>query len=683
MTAAEAPFRASVVECVERLEQMGAQVLALGQTVFWDEPMKAIACAAMQRHAPSLAFTAAVHDTDYFSKLPGHHPGGTACDTGFAILPHDEGVTKQLWAAIGEASSLFGSETPVAKSDLIAAGVPLRWLSREYEGGVEEFYRRFTGAYGWRGVASLTSGDRVACDIKTGEVADALCELISWACRETAQVVLSDTVSADVCRLEKRLRDTVRQQEHEAPHASLTRAYTHLFATFFEMLLGRRPEQLRLAASTELFRFNRSTCHLPRFELLDCFLAPDRRDACRECYGEAVKGSGIYSLEQFGEDAIPFDIVVPGLGRATIRAARRAVAFDFPGGRREHACDADVADRGALASAVEAEFGGEACVVGKAVVLPLMVSREWSMLLHQGASVYVPRTRRLARMMGERGMQRPLHPILRIHYATWDSLDAVDVEFALPPHLARVFGCEVVSSGEFAARWRAAMSHARRLIRELTPTRKPGDLLQRLPDGPTLERLAAQCRAATERRRESAAPIRELLARNASKLEELGRLRGASATLHGRRGAIRRERIAPMRHRLSELRARGAEEVELSAIQERLQDAESQRDAVSAELARLGAELRTAQQEQAGLRDELVALGRSRRHRGALAAYREAVLQLELARLEAVSDACRALALERADHRPSWWWFPAIDPSGAWFRRAMATATMRFEEFAE
>jgi hypothetical protein len=59
------------------------------------------------------------------------------------------------------------------------------------------------------------------------------------------------------------------------------------------------------------------------------------------------------------------------------------------------------------------------------------------------------------------------------------------------------------------------------------------------------------------------------------------------------------------------------------------------------------------------------------------------VLQLELARLEAVSDACRALALERADHRPSWWWFPAIDPSGAWFRRAMATATMRFEEFAE
>jgi hypothetical protein len=680
---ADARFNESVITCMERLEQMGAHVVALGQTVFWDEPMKAIACTAMQRYAPSLTFTAAVHDTDYFSKLPGHRVTGAPPESGFAILPHDEGATKALWAAIGEASSLFGSEAPVRKSDLIGAGVPLAWLSREYEGGADEFYGRFTGAYGWRGIASLTSDDRVAADIETTEVADALRELISWACRETAQVVLSDEAQAEVRRLGRDLADAVRRQEQEAPHGSLTRAYTSLLPEFFGTLLGERPEQLRLSASTDLFRFNTDTCHLPRFELLDCFLSGERQNASRECYNEAVEGSGIYSLEQFGEDAIPFDIVVPGLGRGTVHAGRRVAAFDFPDGRRERACDAALADRAGLAAAIEAEFGGDACVVGKAVVLPLMVNREQCMLLHQGASAYVPRTRRLARMMRERGMQAPLYPILRIHYATWDSLDAVDVEFSLPPHLAHVFGREIMHSAEFAGRWRGAMSDARRLIRELTRTRKPRELLERLPRRAQLERLAAQYNAAAERRRQSAAPIQALLDSNAGNLEELRGLRSASAALHRRRGAIRRERILPARQRLWELQASAAEEVELSAAQERLADAEAERDAVSAELATVEAELRTVRDEQARLRGELLRLVRGQEHRTALAGYREAVLQLEFARLQAVSDSYRALALERADHRPSWWWFPAIDPSGAWFARAMETATMRFEEFCD
>ncbi len=677
----------SVVSCVQRLEQMGANVVALGQTVFWDEPMKAIACAALQRYAPSRTFTAAVHDTDYFSKLPGRRrargsSGGLGGD-GFALLPHDEGSTKELWAAIGEASSLFGSEAPIRKSDLIAAGVPLRWLSREYDGGVDEFYRRFTSAYGWRGVVSRASDDRVACDIQTAEVADALCELLAWAFGQTAEVVLGHQASAAVQRLEAALIDAVRGQRRQAAHASLTHAYMNLLPDFFAMLLGERPEQLRLASSMELFRFNTHTCHLPRFDLLDCFLSPHRRHACRECYDEAVRGSGIYSLEQFGEDAIPFDVVVPGLGRGTIHAGKRAVAFDFPDGRREHACAEEPADRGVLAAVVEAEFGGDACLVGKAVVLPLMLSREQCMVLHQDASVYVPRTRRLARMLQDRGMQRRLYPILRMHYATWDSLRAIDTEFALPPHLAHLFGRKVISSAEFAARWRGVMSDARRIIRELTRTRKPRDLLRRLPEGPALEQLAAQYQSAVDRRRQSAAPIQELLNLNESKLMQVRRLQTHSAALHRRRGAIRRERIVRTRRRLWELQAGGAEDVELSAVQERLHDAEAEREAVNAELTGTERELQTARHEQARLRGGLLGRVRSREHRAALAEYREAVLQLEYARLRAVSDAYRALALERADHRPSWWWFPAVDPQGAWFARVIETATMRFEEFAE
>jgi len=678
----DARFNESVISCMERLEQMGVDVVALGQTVFWDEPMKAVACTALQRYAPSATFTAAVHDTDYFSKLPGHG-GGADVDGGFAILPHDEGATKELWAAIGEASSLFGSEAPVGKSDLIDAGVPLRWLSRRYEGGVDAFHERFTQAYGWRGIASRSNDNRVACDIETGEVADALCELLSWALGETAESLTDEAAQVAVRSVERELVDAVRREERRASGESLTKAYVNLLPDFFATLLSGRPEQLQLSSSTEIFRFNTRTCHLPRFDFLDCFLSPEHRNDCRECYDEAVRGTGTYALDQFGEDAIPFDVVVPGLGRGTIHVGRDAVAFDFPEGTREHATARPIEDRGGLAATIEAEFGGNACLVGKAAVLPLMLSREWCMLLHQGASVYVPRTRLLARMLRERGMEARLFPILRIHYATWDSLDAVDIELALPPHLARVFGRDVIHSAEFAERWDAAMSDARQLIRELARTRKPRELLERLPDSPELTRLAAQYEAAVQCRRDSARPIQKLLDRNAAELAQLERLRAESAALHRRRGAIRRERILPTRHRLWELQASDAEAAARAAAQERLADAEAARDAVSEELAAAEAELQTARREQARIREELLALVRSKEHQETLTTYRDAVLELEFARLDAVADASRALALERADHRPSWWWFPAVDPTGAWFVRVMETTTMRFEEFTD
>ena len=236
---------------------------------------------------------------------------------------------------------------------------------------------------------------------------------------------------------------------------------------------------------------------------------------------------------------------------------------------------------------------------------------------------------------------------------------------------------------EFAARWRSAMSGARDLVRELTRARKPEELLQRLPNGPGLERLAREYRAAAEQRRKSAAPIRALLERNAATLAELEHLRAAAAALHRRRGAIRRERSVPARRRVWELQASEAEEVQLAAAYARLEDAETERGSVSARLEATEAKLQAARREQAQLREQLLSLVRSARHRRALAQYQEAVLQLEFARLEAVSEAYRALALERADHRPSWWWFPAIDPDGAWFARAAETATMRFEEFGE
>jgi hypothetical protein len=63
----------SVAETFARLreEAPGTPLLALGQTVFWDEPLKAILPLLAKESGNELGLVAGVHDTDYFAKLPG------------------------------------------------------------------------------------------------------------------------------------------------------------------------------------------------------------------------------------------------------------------------------------------------------------------------------------------------------------------------------------------------------------------------------------------------------------------------------------------------------------------------------------------------------------------------------------------------------------------------------------
>jgi len=76
-------------------------------------------------------------------------------------------------------------------------------------------------------------------------------------------------------------------------------------------------------------------------------------------------------------------------------------------------------------------------------------------------------------------------------------------------------------------------------------------------------------------------------------------------------------------------------------------------------------------------------LARSPEHQTLQAQYADLIWQIEALRQQVVSDAVRTTGLTMANNRPSWWWFPAVDPTGRWLRRLAETAEMRFEPFGE
>ena len=629
-------------EAVEQLGKVapGSPLLALGQTVFWDEPMKAgLALAAADAGA---SFVAGVHDTDYFAKAPGTKHAKNQ----FLTLPHNDGSTKALWSAAAEFSCLFGSETVITKDALLKAGLRFDRLSQVRKGFLDEA----TQAWGWRGIVSLDEQPPITLEVKADVLSRELCKTLQWAINESTSSFGGEGFDRAVAKGDE--LNSAFCDSAERDGQSLSDVYRDLLPKVYSFV-ANRPVPMETAQTSELLRFNASTATLPRFELVRRFV---EEQSARAAYDEAIKGyPGLYSLSKFGTGAIPFDLVIPGIGRGTIRIGNRGVVINTPK-PQFLSFKRPIQTLEEFAAMIEAKFGPNCILVGKAVTLIGMLGREFVFAFHEGASSYVKASRKL-----HLALDFKVNPILRIRYQLWDSLAELQGWFKLPEPLHRAFGSDDVCFPSFAARWRAVGAEQQERLTKLGTLRKPVDLVQ------YLEQLvggawSTQAQEYVVLQRQLSVLSREVEELTEKRKRIYGRLREIRIEwqdLERKKGEHFRERIFDRLASATDMETRALYGQKLFLLQ-------SERDSLRGALAKLGRKQREASQDPAVIR------AHERR--------REIEIEAELKRLKLIREAIvSSTGLENANRRPSAWWLPMISPDGKLFDAVMKSAECWWE----
>lgn len=661
-----------------RTQHPDTPFLALGQTALWDEPVKAVWRRLLDENLPHARLVAGVHDTDYFAKTATHVGG----DRKYVALPHDDGRTRDLWSAAGELSSLFGSESVPSRHMFLRHGVPFDWLAKTYPGGKDALLAEKTAAWGWRGIVSTESHSVIAHDVPILEIKDALLEQLDWGFGESL-ACLADAPSREAAsEVAAMIRGWVTEFLATcSTNCRLSDLYQTLLPRFYALLLGGAPAHLETTASTQLFRFNAGTCRLPRFQLLSVFVNPSTRPLACRAYNKAVGGSGIYTLDGFGEGAIPFDVVVPGHGRGTLRLTDHGLVIEtapLPTG----VGTGPITSVEELAALLEQEFGPDVVLVGKAVTLADMIAAEFLVVFHETASGYTTLTQKLNAQLAEAGISLPLLPIIRLSYPTWDALAAVPgaTQIRLPSHLARAFGQDVISAPEFAARWRGVIEAQQRVLRDSAGLHRARDLMTYLEgkDGHCWCDRQNEYEQALSILKGIAAKSRTLSERVSEHEDQLQMWQEERQGLERRKGDDWRASVQPLREKLAHAEAQGAHTETLHrdiarqiATRDRAFDEplEVCRERIQATKALL-----------AEFRRQRRLLERSAPAQQARAAIASLVADAQLARLDLVRNAHLTIeGLEHTHLRPTAWWLPLVDPSGAWFSALVAGTKARLE----
>jgi len=673
----------SVLSALQTIRQHYPNVpfLALGQTVFWDEPTKAVWRRLLDAHLPGATLIAGVHDTDYFAKTSAH----VGDDQPYVALPHDDGKTRDLWSAAGELSALLGSESVPTRAMFLSHGVPFDWLGKTYPGGKSQLYADKTTAWGWRGIVHTESHSVIAHDIPILDIKDALLEQLDWGLAESIACLADAQTRGHAKEVAAQVRGWVLEfLETCDDSCRLSDLYQTLLPRFYQLLLGAPPADFQTTASTSLFRFNRKSYTLPRFGLVGLFLDPATRPIARTAYDKSVAGLGMYPLAAFGAGAIPFDLVIPGVGRGTIRTTPAALVVETTPQETFVPLRERITTLAQFAAVVEERFGTDAVLVGKAVTLANMIAAEHLVVFHETASGYTSATQAMNAHLARRGLPQTLHPLVRLTYPTWDALASAPAEAALrlPPHLAATFGAETLSARDFAGRWREVVASCRQLLRESRDLSSPRHLLT------FLEGKADLCWC--ERRdeydatltalKEIAAHSQTLRGRVEEHREEMTVWQRERQELEQRKGEDWRHNVQPLLQK-----ARAASGTKEAADWQK--QAERQ---IAIRATAFDRPIDIARERIAATRFLLAEFRRQRRllERGPEAAQKRAritaiVREAQMARLDLVRDAYLTIeSLEHTQLRPTAWWLPLVDPTGAWFEAMAAGTQARLEALA-
>ena len=623
-----------------------APFLALGQTLFWDEPMKAGLAVRSKQLGSKREFVAGVHDTDYFAKLPSQKQGKQK----FKAVPHNDTTTKSLWSAAAEFSALFGSETVITKDSLASGGLRLGKIQAVRPNILDEL----TEAWGWRGVVALSEDAPITAEVMIRTVLPELMGTFDWAVDLSIDCIAQNDQSKARSKMDSFRELLCESIDRIEPNSSLSDYYRHLLPKVYDFVAGEQTG-ITASATTELLKFNTNTWSKPRFEIVQKFLAPETSELAKDAYNQAIQGSEIYPLTRFGTGAIPFDLVIPGVGRGTIRLGTRGAVIATP---TPQFLSFKKPPQGLeeLAKAITDKFGPNCTLVGKAVTLIGMLAREFVFVFHEGASSYVHRSKRL-----HDSLDFKVLPILRIRYQAWDAMQASCSWLKLPDPLQHAFGTEDTCSPSFAARWRCVGSEQEAILAELGQLKRPIDLIHYLEKkiGGGWSQLASEYGQLHDQIGSVKAKVDQI------KLQRVGlysllreRVKNRTETEIAK-GQHFREHIFEKKHTEADLHER-------ERLTKIVEDAIHQIAEVRTQINTL---LRA--QAEAAASDEALAIHERRR---------AIELEAELKRAKLIRSAIiSSRGLKASNHRPSAWWMPLACPDGKWFQKTIDTAEFYLE----
>lgn len=614
--------------------------------------MKAGVALLSKRLGYSRRLVAGVHDTDYFAKLPsGHRQRGQ-----YKAFPHNDTTTKGLWSAAAEFSTLFGSETVVTRDTLVAAGIRLGPIEKTRPGILDQI----TEAWGWRGIVAMDDAAPITSEVPLQGLLPTLIDTFEWAARQAL-----DALAGEGRQLAERLLEELHSEicdRSEGEGVTLAEFYERLLPYFYNFAAASAKVDIDTTRTTQLLRFNTETCHLPRFESFGLFVDPETRPIATAAYDDAIRASssGLYELARFGTGAIPFDLVIPGQGRGTIRLGKRGAVINTPKPNflSYKRPPANVRE---LAEMIEAKFGKNCVVVGKAVALIGMLAREFVFVFHEGASGYVKYSRVMHQTLARKGFDLKMNPLLRIEYDAWSSLSVACSWLRLPEPFQRPFGTEELCAPSFAHRWRQVAAEQAHLQERLTGFRRPIELIRFLDEalGGSWHVLAEEYEGLYARLEKLQQDLEALRAQRRALFTEFRELRVARVRAEAAKGAHWRARIWEKDPTEEDLAERDRLTAELDAVLERKAAAQRRVE----EVRRL---------QRALVEDPEIQRIQERRA--------DIELEAELKRLRLLRQAViSAKGLSLANRRPSGWWFPIVSPDGLWFRETVETARYYLE----